>query len=405
VKPLQTLAVFITLILALGVLSWALSKSSQVQKAALDTPPAAPENEAQPSEKPPEEPEKDYYSTNPFSKDPQAAQDAPRPKVEIEEVQYEFGRMALGKTGEHDFLVKNTGNAPLKLARGPVQCKCTVSGLKEREVPPGGETLIHLSWTPKDVGPFAQVATIWTNDPDKESFQIGANGEMYPEIIVAPENGWPLGQITNSNDVPLQGEIIPAVLEPFQITKVTPSSDRVKLEAVPFTEDELKERDLRTGFHLLGSLKGMKDPQSVTENVVIETSLKDHPKFELPVTGTRTGAITIIGPNWFAGGPLIDMGKIPTSKGKEFRLTLMVAPADEEMKFTDVSVDPNFVQVRLKPEQTGKELARERYTMFLNVPAGSPLGIWTASRPGKLTIKTNHPQVQELEINLHLEVE
>jgi hypothetical protein len=405
VKPLQILAVFITLILALGALSWALSKSSQVQKAALETPPAAPENKTPSADKPEEDHDKDHFTTNPFLKDSQASSAGDRPKVEIEEVQYEFGRMALGKTGQHDFLVKNTGKAPLKLARGPVQCKCTVSGLKEREVPPGGETLIHLSWTPKDVGPFSQVATIWTNDPEKESFQIGASGEMYPEITVAPENGWPLGQITNSNDVPLQGEITSAVLEPFQITKITPSNDRVQLEAIPFTEDELKERDLRTGFHLLGHLKGMKDPQPVEENVVIETSLADHPKFELPVTGTRTGAITIIGPNWFAGGPLIDMGKVPSAKGKEFRLTLMVAPADEEMQFIDVSVDPKFIQVRLKPEQTGKKLARERYTMFLNVPTGSPIGIWNSARPGKLTIKTNHPQVRELEIHLHLEVE
>ncbi|SFH86902.1 DUF1573 domain-containing protein [Planctomicrobium piriforme] len=394
------LAVIATLIACLAVFAWGVGQMPDVAKWTAQKPAATGDKPAEPAT--PVPPEHEHFPTNPFTPDKAATN---QPKVQLPEAQYEFGRMALGKTGEHDFVVKNIGTAPLKLAKGPVQCKCTVSGLKEQEVPPGGEAMIHLAWTPKDIGPFAQVATIWTNDPEQDHFTVGASGTMYPEIQVKPDNGWALGPISNSNDVPLVGSLESPVIEKFSITKIEPSSDRVELEAVPYTAEELKEKDLLSGYHFLGRLKGIQNPSSIQESITVHTDLADHPKYEFPITGSRTGAVTIIGPTWFAGGPLIDLGTVSAEKGKEFKLTLMVNPGEEELKFTDVKINPGFVQMKLKPEQTGKELSRERYSLIITVPPGSPKGNWIASKPGQFLIKTNHAQIPELDIKLHLNVE
>ncbi|WP_437193733.1 DUF1573 domain-containing protein [Planctomicrobium sp. SH527] len=403
-KPLQTLAVIATLIVGLAILSWVFGRVAPTPPKQVhqhDSHTHDSESPDHPEEESAGDPDKDHYRQNPFK----IGTGENQPKAEVPEIHFAFGRMALGETGKHDFVVKNVGKAPLKLARGPAQCKCTVSGLKEQEIPPGGQTVIHLAWTPKDIGEFSQSATIYSNDPTMAEINLGVSGEMFPEIIVTPTTGWNLGPFSNSNDIPLVGSLESSVIEKFAITKIEVPDDKVKLEAIPYSAEELEQRGLRVGYHLKGHLKGIEAPTTVKESVVIHTDLEKHPKFELEVTGTRTGALTIIGPNWFAGGPLIELGSIEQGKGKEVKFTVMISPGDEELKLTEVTADPGYVTARLKPEQTGKELARERYSLFVSVPPNSPKGIWTSSNPGKLVLKTNHPNVKELEIKLHLNVD
>jgi hypothetical protein len=71
-------------------------------------------------------------------------------------------------------VIRNVGQGPLKLAKGPTNCKCTVAGLKDQEIPPGGQASIRLEFTPNDLGPFRQGATIWTNDPEAIPAEIRA---------------------------------------------------------------------------------------------------------------------------------------------------------------------------------------------------------------------------------------
>jgi len=403
VKPLQLVAVLATLLLCLAGVAW-VSKLIPSPKAAPENfleqdRPAADDDSASPSEK---DPDHDHYETNPFT--PAGSGDQPR--AELVEATFQFGRMGLGQVGKHDFTIRNTGKAPLKIAKGPTQCKCTVSGLKDQEVPPGGEAMIHLAWEPKSIGPFAQTATIWTNDPEHLEMKIGVEGEMFREIDVQPAGGWKLGNLTTSNPTPFTGLIQSPVIKEFGITKIETSSDRVKVESVPLSKEELEASgEFLSGYLLKGELAGISEPGKVEETITVHTDLKDYPKFELPLTASRIGAITIIGPHWIAGGPRLNLGKVSAKTGKEFKLTVMIPPGKEEFKFLSVNANPGFVQVRLQPEKLGQELARERYSMIVTVPPESPKGVWGLGRAGKLVVKTNHPQVPELDIELYVDVE
>jgi len=398
VRPLQLIAVLATLFVCMAAVAWLSRTVPEVS-----SQPNINETQKPPEPEEPENSDKEHYDKNPFT----LSKTGDQPRAELVETTFEFGRMGLGKVGKHDFIVKNTGHAPLKIARGPTQCKCTVSGLKDQQVPPGGEAAIHLAWEPKSDGPFAQTATIWTNDPENPTLTIGVEGEMFREISLHPSEGWKLGNLTTSDPTPFMGVIESPVFEKFNITSVETSSDRVKVEAIPLTEDEIKASPThaRCGFHLKGELIGISEPGKVNEMVTIYTDMEEYPKFELPLTASRVGAITIIGPNWFSGGPLLDLKKVSAKEGKEFKLTVMLPPSQEEFKFTRVSSNPNFVQVRLQPEKTGQELSQERYSMFVTVPPGSPKGVWGAGREGHLIIQTNHPQVPELDIKLYVDVE
>jgi hypothetical protein len=52
-----------------------------------------------------------------------------QPHAEALETVHDFGSANPQFTGEHEFVIRNTGNAPLTLKRGPKSCKCTLSKL------------------------------------------------------------------------------------------------------------------------------------------------------------------------------------------------------------------------------------------------------------------------------------
>jgi len=407
VKPLQLIAVLFTLVACLSLVSWFMTQpvllgtTKNARTVSPEKTGAEDEGKEEGADHSHDETDKEHHKTNPFK----AATGEKLPKLEIVEKEFNFSRMALGATGEHDFVVKNVGTAPAKIARGPVQCKCTVAGLKDQEIPPGEEIRIHLAWTPKDIGPFSQSATIWSNDPDNLEIKLIVTGELFPEVNIAPQNGWSLGPISTSEKIPLIGFIESAVYNTFKITEIVKSSDRVQMEAIAYTENELQERAVLSGYHLRGHLVGIETPQPISELITVHTDLKNLPKFELPVNGTRTGSITIIGSNWYSGNRLLDLGMVSTGKGKEVKLTVMTPPAEEELKLLEVKANPGFLSATLKPEQVGKELARERYSLFVKVPPDSPKGVWPEGTPGTLLLKTNHPLVPELEIKIELTVE
>src|SRR3954469_13838111 len=73
---------------------------------------------------------------------------------------YNFGSMQRGTTKSHEFVIHNTGTAPLTIRNAGTTCKCTLSKVAEESIAPGGSTSVKLEWTAKvDHGPFQQTAT------------------------------------------------------------------------------------------------------------------------------------------------------------------------------------------------------------------------------------------------------
>ncbi|MBM4092928.1 MAG: DUF1573 domain-containing protein, partial [Planctomycetes bacterium] len=62
---------------------------------------------------------------------------APGPRVRVDNPTHDFGRMDPLTERSHTFVIRNIGDAPLRLEQGPTTCKCTLSGLSNRHVLPG----------------------------------------------------------------------------------------------------------------------------------------------------------------------------------------------------------------------------------------------------------------------------
>ena len=126
---------------------------------------------------------KDELETNPFD----LAAPGPKPKAVVEQTHFEFGVMRLGTEQSHDYIFKNEGEGPLKLAKGPMMCKCTIPAVPDQEIKPGESISIKLTWKP--VVPdsaFSKEAVIWTNDPAKPKINITVKGEVFDDPVAYP---------------------------------------------------------------------------------------------------------------------------------------------------------------------------------------------------------------------------
>src|SRR3954449_6323415 len=107
--------------------------------------------------------------------------------ITVDEQHYNFGSMQRGTTKSHEFVIRNTGNAPLKIRNGGTTCKCTLSKVADESIPPNGSTKVKLEWTAKaDSGPFRQTATILTNDPTQTQVELSVDGQILALSGVEP---------------------------------------------------------------------------------------------------------------------------------------------------------------------------------------------------------------------------
>lgn len=83
----------------------------------------------------------------------------PKTTMQFYETKYNFGTISAGKVMSHVFKFKNTGMAPLMIAKTDVTCGCTVTSFTQETIAPGsdGELTIvynsatHSGWQQKNI--------------------------------------------------------------------------------------------------------------------------------------------------------------------------------------------------------------------------------------------------------------
>src|SRR5262245_45002377 len=68
---------------------------------------------------------------------PPLSETGPYPKTVVDRTEFDFGRMEVGDAQSHEFTIRNEGEAPLILKKGPTTCLCTISDIPNNRVDPG----------------------------------------------------------------------------------------------------------------------------------------------------------------------------------------------------------------------------------------------------------------------------
>lgn len=340
---------------------------------------------------PPKEPDSEgNYPANPLT--PADAKAAP--VVDIAETDYRFGRMAAGASGEHTFVIRNTGVAPLELRKGPSTCKCTVGKIGQEQVPPGETVEVKMKWEPPSASmEFLQSATIWTNDPQRPQLSLTISGEVVPDVMRYPEGTWTAGPVSEGAPKRIEGMMASMLKEDFEITAFESPVPWIKVEATPMTEEELKGFSGKAGYKLLCVIEPQMPIGRFRELVKLKTNLRDHEEFEIEVTGSRLGPLNFVGPGWFGEQHVLKLGRLSAAGGRKVPLSLFgVEEEGQPLEVTVESVEPPVLEVDVSRRNPGDASSRRvQFVLTIDIPAGVTPGRYTEDKKVAVNLSTTHP--------------
>lgn len=96
------------------------------------------------------------------------------PSMVVDRTEHDFGDVQAGRKVTTNFVVSNTGNAPLVIDDVRTSCGCTGAVAASRQVPPGGSTRIAVSYDASDATPGDKEhgVLIHCNDPTRPVTQL-----------------------------------------------------------------------------------------------------------------------------------------------------------------------------------------------------------------------------------------
>lgn len=340
----------------------------------------------------------------------------PMGKVEIDEVDHNFGSMAVHEKRSHVFVLRNVGKAPLELEKGRSTCKCTLSELGKTVVAPGESTEIKLEWVPeRPEEAFSQSAMIHVkNDPDRPVVRLSVYGKVAAILHLMPVESWLLGEITENRTASVTGYLYSEVLKEFKLLKAEPASDALSVEYRPMNANELERQKPTFGYAITCTL--VRDVPlgpyvakvSLYTDVVVpnadsskvEFSESDGKVFSITVGGLRTGPIKVQGPGWNADTMSMAMGTFDSAVGTRKQVSMQVAQmGDEKFEITKVDTDFDFIKVtgEEKPELASDN--RKFVALTFEILPGPALDR-SGENPAKVVLHTNHPKVPQIPIQV-----
>lgn len=375
-KPFPILIALATLAVAMGVVSWM----------SLPTP------------VPPPVVNPDRTSENPF----ELSVDGPQPRATAAEEEFDFGMMILGEEREHTFVIKNEGDAPLKLHYGDVACKCTVPEVPEEPIPPGESAEVVMTWKPlASTSAFDKWAYIWTNDPEHEKVMLTITGEVRNLVDIRPGSPWTINQIKEEGETTFEGGIASGKDE-FQILGIDSSVDWLSADVTPMSQEYLQEfgEGYVSGYIIEGKLRAGMEVGRFSEKLTIRTDLRDGHTMDIVVAGTRQGPFSIIGQDWIGSEMTVRMGDVPVSEGKSVSLSLFTTREDEPLTFASVTAKPDIVSVDIKRDESFTAPTKEKYDVTFTLAPDAPQGRYKDDKRISMKIMTNREAFPEINLAL-----
>jgi hypothetical protein len=334
---------------------------------------------------------------------PEIATKAPFPKAHMVEKVYNFGSMGVNEEKKHKFSIANKGEGPLLLAKGPTNCKCTISEISQNTIPPGGKAEIEMSWTPRETTPtFAKTATIWTNDPDASTIELKILGRVVQQFVVKPEHVWHAGHITDVTEGTMVGSITSAIDSDFKITSVEMPDPNVKVTYRPLSAKERMREALKAGYQFTVKVGKGIPAGHYRREMKIHTTLEGNKTIDVEVTAMRSGPILFLSPvgnaraYWNPERSLINMGRFPHEAGCKVTLPALVYGTKEKFKIVGIDRDADFVRVTTEPNSEIGSGEQQGVRFIFEIPPGAPPVTRILPNAVHLKLATNHPNLKEL---------
>jgi hypothetical protein len=334
---------------------------------------------------------------------PAVADQEPLPRAVASDRVFEFGRMAIGERKTHRFRLKNEGPGSLTVARGPAECKCTISAVSVREIPPGGFADVELTWAPLEADPaFEKSAIIWTNDPKLSEIHFRIAGKVGRSLAVSPTT-WHAGTVAEDHDGKAVGTIVSEIGKSFKILSVEPHDPNIKVSYKAMSEGALKRVGMLSGYEFTTTISNRIPIGSFRSRLSILTTLEPKTPVEVDLTAVRPGPIRILSAgnaHWDPEKMLLNLGRFRHEIGIKTVLPACIYDMRGQLRMLGVSSSDSFVKLSLEPSPGSGTDAPQYVRFVFEVLPGSPPVNYFTQKPVHVTVQTNHPTLKKIDFDL-----
>ena len=350
--------------------------------------------------------------------------EGPQPTADFAETKFDFGIMQLHDKGSHVFKVTNNGDAPLKLKAGKSTCQCTVGAVGIDEVPAGESTTIEMTWeirNPNEM--FEHSAVIHTNAPEHEYGEVRliVHGRVVPEVTVMPPESLDMGIITETTTNYFY--VFSRNVDAFELLSVECPVKGITTEAARLTDKDLENlaqkvtEEIPPEDYTRSKVQMPMPPKcgyrvTVTAEPTIPVGINELPvtlHTDLPKAKDVSYSIRVRRPMpiQFFDGPgakyiearsLVSAAPFDADKGTKMELLMLATAFGKPLEVSVSSTNPDWLEASVTGETLDSGLSRYRLT--ISVPPGIPPVGFTVDDPAKILLKTNHPDVEELNLNV-----
>ncbi|MEO8219004.1 MAG: DUF1573 domain-containing protein [Acidobacteriota bacterium] len=291
------------------------------------------------------------------------------PRLTVVEPLKDFGTVAKGEKLDWSFLIKNTGDADLKIVAARPSCGCTVADF-DKEIKPGqtGKVTAHVDTT-AFAGPISKAVTVESNDPNNPSAQLTIHAIVKPYVEAFPA-GFLRYNIVQG-DAQTQAVTIYSAEEttPFQILKAEVPGDWVKVD--------YKKIDKAEDMAKAGAPGQVQYKVSVTvggptvkvgplaDKIRLVTNSKHQPEYFLSLSG-------VVRPTYSVIPSVVNFGEVtandPTAE-RNITLRSNDTHTPGEFKVTKVESSSPDVTAQIKPTDQAGE-----YQVTARVAPGAKAG-------------------------------
>jgi len=304
------------------------------------------------------------------------------PRVAVEPEGVDLGVVPLGEEAVAEFVVRNAGGSPLRLAAPALPRATRVEGLLPELAPGQAVRIRFLIDTANAIADSRQDLKLVTSDPAQESLTVRVRLDVRPFLAVRPGQARFI-TVQHAREGTISQTVVALDGASFRVLRVESPLPfvRVSFAEVPLAlrRPELDGSQWRVDVTLppdapVGALSGM---------VVVHT---DHPR-------QKRAFVSLSGfvrPILVATPPQAEVGNLDRRRTRPLQL-LLKNFAEELIEVTGVSTDVHAVRAELEPVEPGRT-----WRVKLLPVTQAPLGRFD----GKVLVRTASPKVPTFEIPL-----
>ena len=284
-----------------------------------------------------------------------AGADAAAPKITVSLGIWDFGRVWVGDTCETDIMMRNIGDAPLRIIKVSTTCGCTVARSTKLVLEPGDSDTLKVTFDTKQPKPIAhQRITIETNDPQRPTVDIEVKGSVLHVYRPSPDDKVYFGQVPETAKMTKTLELVNNMDHPVPL-KLKPFESK-------YYDVKLEEVEAGQRYRLTVSTQPPLPIGFQSLQLELETGVEKLPIFPVTVGAYVLGPVSVVPPKIevpFGDG-------LPTSRAIQLRFL-----PDKKITIKEITSNSTHVKARQLPKREKKDSNTpfDSIQMMVDLPA------------------------------------